>query len=570
MLNFKLRRLPARVAVLWLAVVLAGCGLVFPDNMQRFTPADAAVASADPRATQAGLDVLAAGGNAFDAAVAVAATLGVVEPSSSGFGGGGFFLLFRAECGCYHFIDARETAPAAATPATYLDQAGNPVRGLTVSGPLAAGIPGEPAGMAYLAENFGSKPLAELLQPAIYHAENGFPMSPRALLGLRFRKNTVSRWPAMAEIFLPGGELPAVGYVVKQPELADTIRRFAAGGHDGFYKGETARRLVAGVQAAGGNWTLEDLANYQVVEREPLVTNYRGMQVVSAPLPSSGGIVMAQVFNFLSAYSEEQLSGPQGQHLLIEALRRAYRDRALYMGDSDFVDVPVERLVSREYMDAQRADVSLTRATPSASLQGVAEDGSAGDQTTHFSVLDSDGNRVAGTITINTWYGSAFMPPGTGVILNNEMDDFSIKPGVPNEFELVGAAANAVAPGKRPLSSMSPTFLESDRGVAVVGTPGGSRIITMVLRAALAWLDGATAEQMVSLKRFHHQYLPDSVSYESGAFTADEIAALEAMGHSLKEVQRPFGNMNVVTWDIGPNRVESASDPRGEGEGRVY
>ncbi len=559
-----------RTAVVSLALVVVACGLVIPDNMQRFTPANAGVASADPRATQAGLDVLAAGGNAFDAAVAVAATLGVVEPSSSGFGGGGFFLLYEADSDRYRFIDARETAPAAATHDMYLDADGNPVKGLTVSGPLAAGIPGEPAGMVYLAENFGTKPLAELLAPAIYHAENGFPMSRRALLGLRFRKNSVKQSPAMADVFLPGGELPAEGDVIRQPDLAATLRRLAAQGADGYYKGETARLLVDGVRAAGGIWTLDDLANYTVIEREPLVTSYRGMKVVTAPLPSSGGIVLAQIFNFLDGYSDEQLAGAQGQHLLIEAMRRAYRDRALYLGDTDFVDVPVQRLISRDYMDAQRADVSLTRATPSSALEGIPDDGSSGDQTTHFSIIDTDGNRVAATITVNTWYGAAFVPPGTGVILNNEMDDFSIKPGIPNEFELVGAEANSVAPGKRPLSSMSPTFLESDRGVAIVGTPGGSRIITMVLRSALAWLNGATAEEMVSMKRFHHQYLPDRVSYEAGAFTAADIAALQAMGHDLKEEPRPFGNMNVVTWDTSANRVTSASDPRGEGEGRVY
>ena len=555
------------VVILAAALILVGCGT---QPAQRMVPGKAAIASADPLATAAGMEVLAAGGNAFDAAVAVAATLGVVEPSSSGFGGGGFFLVYVAAEDKYSFIDAREAAPGASTPDMYLDKAGNPVKGLTVSGPLAAGIPGEPAGMAYLADNYGTLPLAELLAPAIRHAEEGFPLSRRARLGLRFRKRAIAESPAMADVFLPGGDIPDEGSVIRQPELAATLKRMAAAGADGYYKGETARLLVDGVQAAGGIWTLEDLARYAVIEREPLVTNYRGMKVVSAPLPSSGGIVLAQVYNFIDGFAAEQLQGVQGKHLLIEGMRRAYRDRALYMGDADFVDVPVARLLSRAHMDAQRDGVSLTKATPSADLKGIAEDGSSGDQTTHFSVIDAAGNRVAATITVNTWYGAAFIPPGTGVILNNEMDDFSIKPGVPNEFELVGTEANAVAPGKRPLSSMSPTFLESDRGVAIVGTPGGSRIISMVLNASLAWLDGATAEEMVSAKRFHHQYLPDRVSYEAGAFTDNELVELEAMGHVLKEVARPYGNMNVVTWDFATGEVNSASDPRGEGEGRVY
>jgi len=553
-----------------LLVFIAGCGLGSQDSNQRSGLPGAAVASADPLATQAGLDVLAAGGNAFDAAVAVAAALGVVEPSSSGFGGGGFFLLYIAESDEYRFVDARETAPAASTRDMYLDAEGNPVTGLTVSGPLAAGIPGEPAGMAYLAENYGTLPFADLLAPAIRYADEGFEMSRRAQLGLRFRTRDIQKSPAMADVFMSGGELPAIGAVIRQPDLARTLRRMAAVGADGFYKGETARLLVDGVQAAGGIWTLDDLANYRVIEREPLITNYRGMKVVSAPLPSSGGIVLTQVLNFLEGYEPDQLTGVQGKHLIIEGMRRAYRDRALYMGDADFVDVPVARLTSRAHMDEQRADVSLERATPSSELQDIFDDRSAGDQTTHFSIIDKHGNRVAATITVNTWYGAAFIPPGTGVILNNEMDDFSIKPGVPNEFELVGGEANAVAPGKRPLSSMSPTFLEADRGVAVIGTPGGSRIISMVLNASLDWFNGASAEEMVHRKRFHHQYLPDRVSYEAGAFTVDEIAALEAMGHTLKEVTRSYGNMNVVTWDIGPNRLESATDPRGEGEARVY
>jgi len=546
------------------------CALLVGCTTQLRAPGKAAIASADPLATEAGMQVLAAGGNAFDAAVAVAATLGVVEPSSSGFGGGGFFLLYIADKDEYRFVDARETAPAAATRDMYLDAAGNPVKGLTVSGALAAGIPGEPAGMAHLAENYGSLPLADLLAPAIRHAEQGFALNRRARLGLRFRTAAIGASPAMAEVFLPGGEVPPEGYIVRQPDLAAMLKRMAANGADGFYKGETARLLVDGVRAAGGIWTLDDLASYAVTEREPLVTGYRDMTVISAPLPSSGGIVLAQIFNFLEAYEPDQLDGVQGKHLIVEGMRRAYRDRAMYMGDADFVDVPVARLTAPEYMAAQTRAVSLTRATPSAMLEGIAEDGSSGDQTTHFSIIDAAGNRVAATITVNTWYGAAFVPPGTGVILNNEMDDFSIKPGVPNEFELVGTEANAVAPGKRPLSSMSPTFLESDRGMAVVGTPGGSRIITMVLGAALAWNDGASAEEMVSMKRFHHQYLPDRISYENGALTADELAALEAMGHTLKEVSRPYGNMNVVTWDYASGEIASASDPRGQGEGRVY
>jgi gamma-glutamyltranspeptidase/glutathione hydrolase len=301
-----------------------------------------------------------------------------------------------------------------------------------------------------------------------------------------------------------------------------------------------------------------------------MVINYRGMKIITAPPPSSGGVALTQMFNFLSGYDLLAADPAERSHYMIEAMRRAYRDRAVYMGDADFVSIPLDMLTSPDYMAGQRVSVRPDRATPSDSLAGIATDGSEGTQTTHFSIIDKDGNRVAATITINTWYGSGFVPPGTGVILNNEMDDFSIKSGVPNNFNLIGDSANAIEPGKRPLSSMTPTFLESERGVAVLGTPGGSQIITMVLEAALAWSEGASAAEIVSRKRFHHQYLPDVVNYEKGAFTADERARLEAMGHKLQRSPRPFGNMNIVTWDFATNRIEAATDPRGESEGQVY
>lgn len=549
------------LAVLW----VTACDVSAPPG-----PGKAAIASADPRATAAGMEVLEAGGNAFDAAVAVAASLGVVEPAASGLGGGGFFLLYLAETDEYRFVDARETAPAAATRNMFLDADGEPVRRASTDGPLAAGIPGQAAGLDYLAGNFGSLPLDRSLAPAIRQAREGFPISARSLLGLRFRKRTLADSPAFAEVFYPDDQLPVEGDVIVQEDLAATLERLAERGRDGFYTGKTADLLVDGVQAAGGIWTRDDLAGYRVVEREPLTIEYDGMRIVTAPPPSSGGVVLTQIFNFLSQYRWDELSSTQRYHTMIEAMKLAYRDRAIYLGDPDFVSMPLDLLLTSQYMALQRQLIRDDQATPSSSLQGIRPDDGEGTQTTHFSVIDADGNRVAATLTINTWYGAGFMPPGTGVILNNEMDDFSIKRGVPNEFGLLGDEANSVAAGKRPLSSMSPSFLESDRGVAIVGTPGGSRIITMVLQAALAWHEGADADTMVSNKRFHHQYWPDVVDFEAGAFTADELAQLEAMGHELQPSRRPFGNMNVVSWDFASDAVESATDPRGEGEGRVY
>ncbi|MEC9374923.1 MAG: gamma-glutamyltransferase [Pseudomonadota bacterium] len=537
---------------------------------QDLKPTRAAISTADPIATAVGMKVLAEGGNAFDAAVAITSTLAVVEPAGSGLGGGGFFLLYLAETDEYRFVDAREIAPKAAYRDMYLDDQGKPIPRASVDGPLAAGIPGIPAGLVYLNNQFGSMPLSDLLAPAIEFAENGFSIGSRAIRGLNFRTNAILRSSAMSEVFLPDGEVPEEGTVIFQPALAKTLKRFSNQGLDGFYKGETASLLVNGVRAAGGIWTLDDLADYEVIERQPLVAKYKNMRVISAPLPSSGGIVISQILDFLSAYNLEELTEAQRIHYEVEAMRRAYRDRALYLGDDDFSEIPLDKLLDKRYLAEQRASFKLDQASSSINLFSEDDQRAEGNQTTHFSVLDSRGNRVAATITVNTWYGSAFMAPETGVILNNEMDDFSIKPGVPNDFGLVGGRANEVVPGKRPLSSMSPSFLESDRGIAILGTPGGSRIITMVLRSALHWYQGGSAEEMVNLKRYHHQYLPDRIEYELGSISKEAQAELLGMGHQLSLARRPFGNMNVVTWDYSNGKVTAASDSRGEGEGRVY
>jgi gamma-glutamyltranspeptidase/glutathione hydrolase len=389
-------------------------------------------------------------------------------------------------------------------------------------------------------------------------------------LGLRFRTSAARNSPALAALYLPGGRSLVAGDRVRYPDLANTLREIAAHGRDGFYRGRVAEQLVAGVRGAGGIWTLEDLARYKVIEREPIRSRYRGMTIVSAPPPSAGGVALTNVLQILGGYELGRLAPADRKHLTIEAMRRAYRDRAIYLGDPGFVTMPLDRLLSPFYADGQRVSILMDRATPSIQLSGILPEPVAGTNTTHFSVLDRAGNRVAGTLSINTWFGSAFMPPGTGVILNNEMDDFSIKTGVPNGFDLIGTDANSIAPGKRMLSSMSPTFLESDRGVAILGTPGGSRIISMVLLAALAWSDGADATQMVGLKRYHHQYFPDVVAYEDGAFTPEEKAALEAKGHKLELSERAYGNMQVVTWDRATGRVAAASDPRGGGDVTIY
>ncbi|MDE0680673.1 MAG: gamma-glutamyltransferase [Gammaproteobacteria bacterium] len=552
--------------LLWIA---AAGGAHAEDGMGKVAratgPGHAAIASAHPAATAAGFEILSRGGNAFDAAVAVSAALSVAEPHSSGIGGGGFFLLHRAADESSVFVDGRETAPGAATRDMYLDENGEPVRRASLSGPLAAGIPGLPAALEHIANQYGRLPLEQSLAPAIRLAREGLPVTEGTQRLLRAFPRMGSPSPAFVEMFMPGGETPPVGEMIRRPDLADTLAILSSEGAAGFYTGPRAELLVTGVRDAGGIWSMEDLAAYRIIERQPVRFDYGGVEVTTAPPPSAGGVALAQVFNMLRHRGYAQLEDPARTHLLVEAIRRAYRDRAEYLGDPDFVPVPVERLIHPWYADGLLASVRMDRATPSDTLPGPVSQRPLGTDTSHFSVLDKDGNRAAVTQTINTLFGSGFVPPGTGVILNNEMDDFSVKRGAPNAFGLVHSHANGIEPGKRMLSSMTPTFLESGRGLAILGTPGGSRIVTMVLLGALAWMEGADAEGIVSLPRVHHQYIPDSVSFEAGAMDEDLQAALAELGHELRESSRPWGNMQAITLEYADATLTAASDPRRNG-----
>ena len=552
----------------FLVVFVAAIAFI-PANAADRPPA-AAIATAHPLATAAGREMLVAGGNAFDAAVAVAAALAVVEPYGSGLGGGGFFLLHRVADGRDVMIDARERAPLAARADMYLDADGKPIPRISLDGPLAAAIPGMPAGLAHLAKRYGKLPLTQTLAPAIQLAREGFAVTAlyRRLAG--YRRDAMVKWGA-GSLFLNGGDIPALGYVVRQPDLARTLERLARDGGEDFYRGETARRLVDGVRAAGGIWTAADLAQYKIVEREPLRGTYRGAKIVSAALPSSGGIVLLQALGLLDGYDLDRLAPIERAHIVIEAMRRAYRDRAVFMGDPDFIPVDTAtKLLDPKHLAQLGADIDRKRATPSADLlPSRSPRQSEGTNTTHFSILDAEGNRVAATLSVNTLFGAAFIAPGTGVLLNNEMDDFAIAPGAPNNYGLVGDAANAIAPGKRPLSSMTPTFIETKDTVAILGTPGGSRIISMVLLATLDVVHGRSVADWVARPRFHHQFLPDRVQYEPLAFSADVAAALARKGHTLYEVKSGYGNMQALIWNRSGNRVEAASDPRGEGESVV-
>ena len=536
-------------------------------------PGKAAIASAHPLATEAGMEILARGGNAFDAAVAVSAALAVVEPKGSGLGGGGFYLLHRASDGRQVFLDAREVAPSAATRDMYLDAAGNVVDGLSTRSAKAAGIPGEPAAFEHLARNYGRLPLATSMAPAIRLAREGYPLYEKMLKelerALREERLLDSTTAEFARIFLVDRKMPPVGHVVRQPELAKSLEVVASKGADGFYRGPFAEKLVRGVRKLGGIWSEQDLANYRVIEREPLVTTYRGVRIVSAPPPSSGGIWLATVLNVLSGYDLPALDSTTGKQLIVESMRRAHRDRAEYLGDPDFIKVPVALLTDPDYAAGLRASIRSDKATPSDLLPGYIGSGGGGTQTTHFSVIDADGNRVAASITLNGWFGTGIVVPGTGILLNNQLDDFAIKPGVPNRYGLVGAAANEVAPGKRPLSSMTPTFLEGERGIAILGSPGGSCIPSMVLLGTLTWIGGADAKAIVAAPRYHQQYQPDAIFAEPEALTTEERAGLEKRGHSMRPWPGTIGNMHVITWDRVSGRLTAASDPRGAGEAIV-
>ena len=531
--------------------------------------AAAGVASAHPLATKAGIEILEKGGNAFDAAVAITAAIAVVEPAGSGIGGGGFWLMHDAFTGRSIMVDGRETAPGKAHRDLYLDDAGEVVPNLSVDGPLAAGIPGEPAALAWISSVYGDLSLAENLAPAIRYAEEGFAIGEHYQRLMKFRHEVIKASPAAADIFLDNGNVPEPGWVLRQPDLANVLRAIAEQGFDGFYRGKVAENLVRGVQDAGGIWSLDDLSSYQVRIREPVVAEYKGMKMTSAALPSSGGLVMAIVLNQLEKIDLDALDALTRKHVLVESMRRAYRDRAAYMGDSDLIEVPIDRLLGDEHANRLSESISTSKATPSSELEPVHQDGPKGTDTTHFSVIDEQGNLVSATLSINYPFGSGFVPPGTGVLLNDEMDDFSSKPGVPNVYGLVGNEANAIAPGKRMLSSMSPTFLETDDRVAVIGTPGGSRIISMVLQGALTFHEGGSAEDIVSKARIHHQYLPDRIQYEPEALSAKEIVRLYVKGHQLHPRGRTWGNMHAVILDKASGDIEAASDPRGEGEATV-
>jgi gamma-glutamyltranspeptidase / glutathione hydrolase len=523
------------------------------------------VVSAHRLASEVGVRILAEGGNAIDAAVAVGYALAVVDPCCGNIGGGGFMTI-RLKDGRETFINFRETAPAAASAAMYLDAAGRPIDELSRSGYRAVGVPGTVMGLERAAAEYGRLARRALLAPGIALAGDGFVLSPadtEILDGRRFAKD-----PVAARIFLrPDGSRYAPGDRLVQSDLAATLEAIAQHGPDAFYKGPIAAAVATASTASGGILTTRDFADYAATEGPPLACTYRGYRVVSAPPPSSGGTAVCEILNILEGYDLNSLgfrSAPSVR-LLVEAMRPAYRDRNTHLGDPAFVPNPLERLLSKDYAAGIRAAIDAGTRPGLPPLAGEGTGGGARRekaQTTHYSVVDGEGNAVAVTYTINGSFGAAVIAPGTGFFLNNEMDDFAVKHGAPNLYGLVQGEANAIAPGKRPLSSMAPSLVEKDgRVLLVLGSPGGSRIITTVLETILDIVDyGMAPQEAVDAPRLHHQWLPDEVAYERSGLTPDTLAALTGMGYKLVE-QRPWGAVELIAIANG-GRLYGASDPR--------
>jgi gamma-glutamyltranspeptidase/glutathione hydrolase len=530
-------------------------------------------------ATDAGLAILKQGGNAIDAAVAVGFTLAVVHPAAGNIGGGGFMLI-RDKNGKTHFLDYREKAPAVASADMYLDAQKNVVPGLSTIGYKASGVPGTVAGLVYAQKHFGKLTLAQDMAPAIRFATEGYVLSAQEAQNLH--SHNLTHFPSSARIFQRDGNFYATGDTFKQPLLAATLQRIAAKPDD-FYKGEIAKQIAAFEQAGGGLITTTDLAAYEVKDRAPVIGNYHGYEIITAPPPSSGGIVLVEILNILSGYNLPKLgpdrSAPQ-VHIITEAFRRAYMDRADYLGDPDFTPQPLKEMANPAYAAAWRTSIDPTKPTSSAELvrpagfmpppPQLAAAAPEPTQTTHFSIVDADGNAVSNTYTLNGSFGSGVTVDGLGFLMNNEMDDFASKMGVPNMYGLIQGPANAIAPGKRPLSAMTPTIVTKNGKLALVlGSPGGSTIITTVANDLLSVVDnGLNIQQSADAPRFHHQYLPDRLDLEK-KFSADVADQLKAMGYTVNRLAvadehnpRTWGDSELIAIDPKTHELLGGHDNR--------
>ena len=565
-------------ATIVLAIACCGPAAAQAPGRNSYTPAAADTIHAVPAehgmvvaqeklAAQIGADVLRRGGNAIDAAVATGFALAVTYPRAGNIGGGGFMVIHSREHGEDVTIDYRETAPAATTPGIFLGPDGKPDEAKSRESALGIGVPGTVAGLTLALEKYGSGKftLAELLQPSIDIARNGLVVADDIADTLPDEYPWLARWPASAKLFSrPDGTSLREGDTLMQPDLAATLSAIAAQGPRGFYQGAVAEKLVKAIGDAGGIMTLDDLKSYQPVIRAPVRGTYRGYDIVSMPLPSSGGIVLLETLNILEGFpmGDMKQGSALSLHVMIEAMKRAYADRARYLGDPAFVNAPIATLTSKDYAARQRASIDLDHATPWTDVLSATPP-REGDNTTHFSVVDAQGNAVSNTYTLNFNYGLGMVAEGTGVLLNNELDDFTAAPGASNAFGLVGFEANLPGPGKRPLSSMTPTIVLKDgKPVLVTGSPGGSRIISAVLQVIVNVLDyHMDVAAAVAAPRLHHQWLPDEVRVEHG-FADDTLAALRAKGHRVVE---PLGLTSANSIAVTDKGLLGAPDPRSRG-----
>jgi len=536
------------------------------DSAQPMVAERGMVVAQEKTASRVGAEILRRGGNAIDAAVATGFAMAVTYPRAGNLGGGGFMVIHLAERHEDVAIDYRETAPGEITPTVFLGADGKPDAAKSRDSALGIGIPGTPAGLALALEKYGSGKftLSELVQPAIDLARNGFLVTDDTADSLPGVHQWLARWTSSAKLFSrEDGTSLREGDTLRQTDLAATLSAIAARGPRGFYEGEVAEKLVKAIREAGGIMTLDDLKSYQPAIRQPVRGTYRGYEIVSMPLPSSGGVVLLETLNILEGFPMRDMK--QGSaaslHVLIEAMKRAYADRARYLGDPAFVSAPVANLISKDYAAKQRASIDLDHATPSAALSAAQP--REGSNTTHFSVVDSFGNAVSNTYTLNFSYGVGLIADGTGVLLNNELDDFTAAPGASNAYGLVGFEANLPGPGKRPLSSMTPTIVLKDgTPVLVTGSPGGSRIISTVLQVIVNVLDyDMDVGAAVSAPRLHHQWLPDEVRVERG-FGEETLAALTAKGH---HVVGPLAQGSANSIAVTPKGALGAPDPRTRG-----
>ncbi|WP_286738955.1 gamma-glutamyltransferase [Psychrobacter sp. UBA3068] len=521
------------------------------------------VATQEALASDIGLQILKDGGNAVDAGVAVGFALAVTLPRAGNIGGGGFMMIYDAKQDKTVALDYREKAPSSASRDMYLDSDGNAVSDLSRYHGLAVGVPGTVAGLLKALEDHGTMSREQVMAPAIALAENGIEVTAGLSESLTALSARLQKWPSTKKVFFKAdGSAYQPGERLTQPELARSLKLIAAQGADGFYKGETASKLVKAVNDAGGRMSLQDLSNYEAIAREPIKGDYRGYEIVSMPPPSSGGIHIVQILNILEGYPLKDYGQNSAQtiHLMAEAMQLAYADRAEYLGDSDFIDVPASGLTSQAYADKLRGLINPNKATPASTIKANNPLPYESDQTTHFSIVDKDGNAIANTYTLNFSYGMGLVAEGTGILLNNEMDDFSAKPGVPNGYGLLGGEANAVEANKRPLSSMSPTLVFKDsKPYIVTGSPGGSRIITTVTQILSNVIDhDMNIAEATHAPRIHDQWLPDEIRIEK-ALNVDTIKKLESMGHTVSPKAAMGSTQSIM---ITPNGVYGSSDPR--------